>query len=444
MYKNGEIIDNKYQVNSVCSDVGGMGCILHVTPVRSKTDFDVVLKYCRETDVEQLKRFRREVRLLDSFNGNRKVVQIIDHNLKHSPPYFIMKFYPDGDLTNQHKSLKTSHSDQEKTFLKMIDCIQELHSRNVYHRDIKTQNFLLDGKNLAVSDFGLTTEIGSNTAFTRSSVYWGTHGYIPPEFFHGGFKNADAAGDIFMLGKTIYVLMTGREPIYLIDDDIPSPIFHVIERCCNISKNLRYQSLAELKQSLVAAYDVVIGRAGGVGKVKQLLSTIEDRLEQEQKYSSVEVIDFIEQLALLEDSDQIRVCFEFSCRFFSVIRQSKLIDRISDFLSIYEKLVDSCDYSWSYAETIASNMRVIFGGQDVPTKYKAMALDLAIQAAYNMNRYAAMDTCRKMISSIKDEALGLDVATVIIKHSDTFIADIEPVECDSDAIRNALIQIKEK
>lgn len=444
MYNNGDVIDGKYKVGGVCSDAGGMGCILHVTPLNAKQSFAVVLKYCRETDAEQLARFRREVRLLDSFNGNMKVVQIIDHNLEHDPPYFIMRFYPDGDLSKRHSYLQASPSDQEATFFQMIECLQELHSRNVYHRDIKPQNFLMDDEDIAVSDFGLTTEIGSNTAFTRSSVYWGTHGYIPPEFLQGGFKHADAAGDIFMLGKTMYVLLTGRDPMYLLGDNVPAPVFHVIERCCNISKSLRYQTLAELKQSLSAAYDVVLGRAGGLGKIKQLLSSIEDRLEQERKYSSSEVADFIEELALLEERDQVRVCFELSRRFFSVIRQGPLIGRASEFLSIYEKLVDSCDYSWSYAETIASNMRVIFSGEEVPTAEKAAALDLAIRAANNMNRFAAMDTCRAMVSSVHEETLGLAVAAIIMKYGETFIADIEPSECNSDAIRNALNQIKGK
>ena len=59
------------------------------------------------------------------------------------------------------------------------------------------------------TNFGLiSTEIGSETGFTRSSAYWGTHGYIPPEFLTGGFKHADAPGDVFMLGKTFYVLLS--------------------------------------------------------------------------------------------------------------------------------------------------------------------------------------------------------------------------------------------
>jgi len=444
MFKAGDVIDGGYAVTAVCSDSGGMGTILFVTPLKNAPQFPVVLKYCKDNGDEQLKRFRREVRLLQSFEGNSRIVQIIDANLDHDPPYFVMKYYPDGDLTKLLPQLQGSLDLQERYFLQMIDCLQELHSRNEFHRDIKPQNFLLDGEHVVVADFGLTTEIGSGTAFTRSSVWWGTHGYIPPEFMGGGFKHADAAGDVFMLGKTFYVLLTGREPMYLLNTDVPPPLFHIIERCCNVSKAVRYQSLSDLRQSIVAAYDVLLGRAGGIGKVKQLLSSITDRLEQQSMYTADEVSTFIEQLSLLDDSDQTRICEELPRGFFSIMRQEPLVQRLTGFLDAYEKLVESQSYSWSYAETIAKNMRTLFDGDAVPLNDKARALDLAIRAAYYMNRFAAMDTCRTMVRSIRDEALGLQVAAVLLKQRDTFISDVETSECESELVRNALRQIQSR
>ncbi len=442
MFDKGDIIDNKYLVEGLCSSAGGMGTILFVTPVKNPPPFKLVLKYCKDTDDERVKRFRREVRLLKSFKGNSKIVQVFDHGLDHEPPYFVMKYYADGDLKGQSPHLQIFFEAQEKTFLKMIDCLQELHSRKVFHRDIKPENFLVDGEQIVVSDFGLTTEVGSDTAFTHSSMKWVTYGYSPPEFLDGSIKSGDAASDIFMLGKTMYAVLTLRDPTYLMEHDVPAAIFHVIDRCCSISKAHRYQSLADLKQSVVAAYDVLLERGGGIDKVKQLLSAINDRIEQESKYHPKEIAEFVEQLALLEEADQIRVGFELPKIFFSVIRQESVIDHLPDFLSIYEKLVDSQNYSWSYAETVATNMQTVFNGDDVPIPQKAVALDLAIRAACYMNRFAAMDTCKSMITSVQDETLGLQVASVLSKHCDTFAARAESSECKSDSIRNVLRQLQ--
>jgi serine/threonine protein kinase len=354
-----------------------------------------------------------------------------------------MKYYPDGDLMTVASEIQASLGQQEKYFLQMIDCVQELHSKKEFHRDIKPQNFLREGESIVVSDFGLSTELGSQTAFTRSSVWWGTHGYIPPEFLGGGFKHADAAGDIFMLGKTFYALVTGREPMYLLSQGIPAPLFHIIERSCSTSKDTRYQSLAELKQSIVAAYDVMLGRAGGVGKAKQLLLALKDRLAREHQYEVAEVTSFVEQLALLDEPDQIRICQEVPSELYEVLRQKPCAEILETYLSSYEKFVKAANYSWSYAETIAANMRLLFDGTETQPAQKLQALELGIRAAHLMNRFAAMDVCSAMVGSVTDEAFGLTVAALILKHRDTFIGNIEVSRCQSESIRNALRQIKQ-
>jgi hypothetical protein len=443
MFETGEVIDRKYRVDGICSNEGGMGQILFVTATHSDVRIALVLKYCRDTGEEPVQRFRREVRLMGSFKDNPRVVQIYDKNLEFDPPYFVMPFYEDGDLSRIQPKIRDSVEYQETIFLQMIECIQELHSRNVFHRDIKPKNFLIDGAELVVSDLGLTTELGSNTAFTQSSQYWGTPGFIPPEFLGGGFKNADATGDIFMLGKTFYCLISGRDSTYLMEDGIPPAIFHIIERCCSIPKWHRYQSLFELKQSLVAAYDVILGRSGGLGMALQLLSSINDKLEVERLYDPKEISVFVEQLAFLEDRDKAVVCLEIPHGFYNIIRQDPEAMQLGTFLAAYEKLVDRQEYGWSYAEVIASNMKVVFDGENVPLSEKAQALDLAIRAAECKNRFAAMDTCISMVKAITDESLGIRIATILHQRRDTFIARIEPAQCYSDAIRNALRQVSE-
>ncbi len=128
---------------------------------------------------------------------------------------------------------------------------------------------------------------------------------------------------------------------------------------------------------------------------------------------------------------------------FSVLGQEPLAPSLPQFLAVYERLVEAKDYGWSYAETIADNMQAIFKHEHIPPADRAYALDLAIRAAYYMNRFAAMATCRSMITTIEDETLGFHIAEVLLKHRETFIADIEVSECRTDAIRNALRKIKQ-
>lgn len=442
IFKNDDLIDNRFIVKGLCSDSGGMGQVLFVEDINGEFPGLLALKYCKEDDEEYIKRFRREVRLLEGFSGNSKVAETVHSNTNYDPPYFVMKYYPDGDLTNIIDKIASDISKQEEVFNKMIDCISELHSDEVFHRDIKPQNFLLDGGDIVVSDFGLGMEPDSSSRFTSSSMFWGTQGYLPPEFQNGGFKHADATGDIFMLGKSFYVLLTKQNPTYLMDNGVHPALYYVIERACALDKSKRYQSLPEMKQALQLAFDVILNRGGQLGEVNQLISTIEDRLENENKYSSERVVEFIDKLALVDQDDQIRICQDLSRSFFSILPHEKVAPHIETFLKVYKDFVDSNNYSWAFAEEIALNMKKIFSSLEISSKIRASALELAIDAAHRMNRFAAMDTCISMICSVSDDDLGVHVAAIMQRNDHSFITDIEPSQCKCDPVINFLRSVK--
>ncbi len=443
MFDDGDIIDGKYRVDGLCSDSGGMGAILFVSPTSAApTDSRIVLKYCRETDDEYLRRFRREVRLLNEFAGNSRVVQILDQNLDYEPPYFVMPFYADGDLMTIGDQLQNDHTLQETVFLQMIDCIAELHAQAKYHRDIKPENFLRDGSGLRVSDLGLSMELNSPTAFTRSSQYWGTPGYLPPEFEDGGFRHADAAGDVFMLGKSFYALLTGRNPTYLIGNQIPDALFHLIQKCCNVEKGRRYQSLAALKQSVVAVFDVILNRVDGRSGASQLFEAISTRLSEQNQFDETEVNAFLDALVRLDQSQLGILLPEIHSEFYRVMTIPPIASRCGEFLGRYRLLVEGHDYSWAYAEVIANNMQILFDADDVDNADRAVALELAMDAATAMNRFAAMETCQQMIKSVDDDQLALLVRDVLVANPERYVYSIEPVNCRHETISTVIQELK--
>jgi len=147
-------------------------------------------------------------------------------------------------------------------------------------------------------------------------------------------------------------------------------------------------------------------------------------------------------LALLDTQDQVRICYEIDKRFYIALRQSPVVEHLPEFLNVYRVMVESEDYAWSYAETIAKNMRVLFLGDEVSNKQKSSALELAIDAAYRMNRFAAMDTCREMITGVTNNELGIEVAAVLLKNKHTFIESIEPSQCKSEPIRRVITSLR--
>jgi serine/threonine protein kinase len=442
----GNVIDKRFEVEGLCSNSGGMGALLFVKDLSQQSNTKLVLKYCKIDDPEYITRFKREVRLTKKFENNPKVVNILHSNTEFVPPYFVMEYYENGDLTNMANDLKNNPILQEQILCSMIDCIQELHSQAIFHRDIKPQNFLIgEKKEVLVSDFGLGVEPDSTSRFTDTQLAWGTHGYLPPEFSEGGFKYADAKGDIYMLGKSFYTLLSKKSPEHLQSGEFNPILYSVIEKACNLNKDARHHDLEELKQSIIMAYNAILGRGKSpYTEALALLNEITTEPKTFHSYTSEKIISFLQKLAFNNEDEQRVICAELPRPFFTVLIQKEFSKYLENFLKIYQVMVEKADYSFHFAETIAKNMQIIFNGQDVNNNLKALSLEVAVRSAYLMNRYDAMDVCNTMICSVNDNNLGMYVSAVIMKSNYDFIQNIEPSSCKCESIISAISAIKVK
>ena len=85
--------------------------------------------------------------------------------------------------------------------------IDYAHKNGVLHRDVKPSNLLLDARGTVwVTDFGLA-KADDQQNLTLSGDVLGTLRYMPPEALEG---KADARGDIYSLGLTLYELVALR------------------------------------------------------------------------------------------------------------------------------------------------------------------------------------------------------------------------------------------
>lgn len=83
--------------------------------------------------------------------------------------------------------------------------------QNIIHRDIKPSNILSDGETVKICDLGLAKALESEIQLTQEGSILGTPHYMSPEQFQSD-KELDFRTDVYSLGVTFYVMLTGSLP----------------------------------------------------------------------------------------------------------------------------------------------------------------------------------------------------------------------------------------
>jgi tetratricopeptide (TPR) repeat protein len=91
--------------------------------------------------------------------------------------------------------------------VQVAEALEYAHRQGIQHRDVKPSNLLLDTRGTVwVADFGLA-KTDDQQNLTHTGDVLGTLRYLPPEAFEG---RADARGDVYSLGLTLYELLCLR------------------------------------------------------------------------------------------------------------------------------------------------------------------------------------------------------------------------------------------
>ena len=102
--------------------------------------------------------------------------------------------------------------------MQVAEALAHAHAYGVIHRDIKPSNLLIDYRGTVwVADFGLAKAGGDENVLTQSGDIIGTLRYLPPECLDG---KADARGDVYSLGVTLYELVTLRDAFPDVDRNV--------------------------------------------------------------------------------------------------------------------------------------------------------------------------------------------------------------------------------
>lgn len=156
---------------------------------------------------EDLRRFTRESNVAKAIE-HPNVLRVFDTGFSEGSHFHVMEYCPGGTLKDVMTSNVLSESEAIFIMIALARGLDELHSKRILHRDLKSTNVLLgaDG-NFKIADFGLARWDSSDMTQTRSI---GTPTCLAPEIWNG--EGSTVLTDIYALGVVFYELLTGQLP----------------------------------------------------------------------------------------------------------------------------------------------------------------------------------------------------------------------------------------
>lgn len=237
-----EKIKEEYK-NSIYSEVGELSKG-KIYIVKSDLDDKIYIKKILSSENREI---YLKIQSLDIPNIP-KIYEIIDLDNK----LVIIEEYINGISLKEmlDKSKTVPEKKVIKYTLELIKILEGLYSEcpKIIHRDIKPSNIMINNDGIIkLIDFDIS-RIYKKDKSTDTNIL-GTYGYAAPEQF--GYNQSDTRTDIYSIGATMNILLTGKLPR---EEVYKGSLSKIIKKCLELDPNKRFQNSNELKKELLKKY----------------------------------------------------------------------------------------------------------------------------------------------------------------------------------------------
>lgn len=241
----------------------------------TQNEINVALKILKKENVNDKKiaTFKREARTL-SLLEDENIVSIYEVG-EEGNIHYISTEYIEG-MTLKEYILTCSPlriDDVIEITRQVLSGLTHAHERGVIHRDIKSQNIMLDvNRNVKITDFGISDVMDDDA--TRTQTLMGTPQYIAPELLNR--SDLTEQSDIYSVGILMYEMLIGKAPfsgerpaiimakqmhhpipsIILERTDVPQSLENVVIKATAKKLVNRYKSATAMLLDLAEALDV--------------------------------------------------------------------------------------------------------------------------------------------------------------------------------------------
>lgn len=323
----GRVLRDKWRIDGRIAR-GGMGTVFVATHKNNGSTAAIKIlhpEFSRDSDT--LSRFLQEGYAANQVN-HPGVVRILDDDVTEEGFAYLVMELLDGELLEQRRIRKGGKLPLVEVYEiadQLLDVLASAHARGIVHRDIKPDNlFLTTQGRLKVLDFGFAQMRSTfRTEQTATGFLLGTPGFMSPEQATGNRKLIDAQTDIWAVGATMFILLTGQpchagesaaemlvaaanfpvRSVTTLEPHVPTKLAYVIDRALAFHKSERWPDA----RSMQAALRAVPGRQIPNDPIRRSIVDDERRLDRTEPegaplHEDATVMENIEEL----DTDEIR------------------------------------------------------------------------------------------------------------------------------------------
>ncbi len=214
-------------------------------------------------------RLLQEARNIAKFSSHKNIVNVFEFFETNNTSYMVMEYLHGMPLNKYLKECGGKLDSETATFIvsAVCDALLPLHKAGIIHRDISPDNiYICENKVITLFDFG-TAEFPDGKNELPVIV---KQGFAPPEQYETENRQG-AWTDIYALGASLYLLLTGEKPDASPDrkviDELKTPmevnpeiseqLSNAVMKAMAIDMHLRFQNVSEFKKAIQGELKVI-------------------------------------------------------------------------------------------------------------------------------------------------------------------------------------------